>query len=349
MNNSPAALKISAFFDASAIAANHGTKKLHSSSVATASATHRAQNEANNGVIGRSWTPGSSRVVFRSRSTAFNTITCENIYCQAKTKKPHTTLEERVQILLSLQNGHTTRQIAKSTNISPSTVSRINKRWCEQHSLKVAPKPGRPSTINETIKNKIVNLITSRRCSSAPEAQKCIEEKENIRISSPTIRHILHANGLRQLEFAKEHEHWTIEDWSKIIWSDEPKFKVFGSDGKQYYWKCPEEPLNHFHVKPTVKFGDGSVMIWGCFTSRGVGGFCRIDGMMDAKLYQQILHEDLMNTIKYHGFNVKEENLWNKIQQVWFEIDVETCTNLIHSMPERIHDVIKAQGGYTRW
>ncbi|CAJ0887655.1 7598_t:CDS:1, partial [Entrophospora sp. SA101] len=80
---------------------------------------------------------------------------------KAKTKKPHTTLEERVQILLSLQNGHITRQIAKSTNISPSTVSHINKRLREQHSLKDAPKPGRPSIINETIKNKIVNLITS--------------------------------------------------------------------------------------------------------------------------------------------------------------------------------------------
>ncbi|CAJ0911725.1 1702_t:CDS:2, partial [Entrophospora sp. SA101] len=31
-----------------------------------------------------------------------------------------------------------------------------------------------------------------------------------------------------------------------------------------------------------------------------------IDGMMDAKLHQQILHGDLMNTIKDHGFNVKE-------------------------------------------
>ncbi|CAJ0838371.1 8859_t:CDS:2 [Entrophospora sp. SA101] len=234
---------------------------------------------------------------------------------KAKTKKPHTTPEERVQILLSLQNGHTTRQIAK---------------WCEQHSLEDAPKPGQPSTINETIKNKIVNLITLQRCSSAPEVQKCIEGKENISISSPTIRHILHANGLvsrikrkkpylsskhqkRQLEFAKEHEHWTIKDWSKIIWSDESKFKVFGSDGKQYYWKHPEEPLNHFHIKPTVKFGGGSVMIWGCFTSRGVGGFCRIDGMMDAKLYQQILHEDLMNTIKDHGFNVKEASPWARI------------------------------------
>ncbi|CAJ0847337.1 3523_t:CDS:2 [Entrophospora sp. SA101] len=185
---------------------------------------------------------------------------------KAKTKKPHTTLEERVQILLSLQNGHITRQIAKSTNISPSTVSHINKRLREQHSLKDAPKPG----------------------------PKMYRRKENISISSPTICRILHANGLRQLEFAKEHEHWTIEDWSKTIWSDESK----------------------------------------------------IDGMMDAKLYQQILHKDFMNTIKDHGFNVKEvifqqdgdpkhmEDLWNKIQQVWFEIDVETCTNLIHSIPE---------------
>ncbi|RHZ79203.1 hypothetical protein Glove_151g112 [Diversispora epigaea] len=32
----------------------------------------------------------------------------------------------------------------------------------------------------------------------------------------------------------------------------------------------PEELLNCFHIKPTVKFGGGSVMIWGCFTSRGV-------------------------------------------------------------------------------
>src|SRR6185369_3998392 len=65
---------------------------------------------------------------------------------KSKTKKPRTTPKERAQILLSLQNGHTTRQIVKSTNISPSTVSCINKRWHEQHSLKDAAKPGRPYT-----------------------------------------------------------------------------------------------------------------------------------------------------------------------------------------------------------
>jgi transposase len=242
---------------------------------------------------------------------------------KTKTKKPHTTPEERAEILLSLQNGRTTRQVAKSKNISPSTVSRISKKWREQRSLKDAAKPGRPPTINEPIKKKIINLITSRRCSSAPEVQKRIEEKENISISPPTIRRILRENGLvsrikkkkpylsrihqkRRLEFAKEHKDWTIEDWSKIIWSDESKFKIFGSDGKQYYWKRPEEPLNRFHIKPTVKFGGGSVMIWGCFTFQGVGGFCKIDGTMDAELYQQILHEDLMGTIRNHGLDVKK-------------------------------------------
>ncbi|CAG8664024.1 1182_t:CDS:2, partial [Ambispora gerdemannii] len=41
--------------------------------------------------------------------------------------------------------------------------------------------------------------------------------------------------------------------------------------------------------------------------------------------------------------------LWEKIQQVWKEVDVDYCNNLIRSMPERIRDVIEAQSGYTKW
>lgn len=78
---------------------------------------------------------------------------------QTKTQRRHTTPEERAQILLALQDGYTTRQIAKSKNISPSTVSRINKRWCEQRSLEDAVKSGRPSAINEPIKKKSSILL----------------------------------------------------------------------------------------------------------------------------------------------------------------------------------------------
>ena len=110
----------------------------------------------------------------------------------------------------------------------------------------------------------------------------------------------------RRLEFAKKYENWTIEDWSRVIWSDKSKFKIFGSDGKQYYWKYSNELLNQFHVKPTVKFGGGSVMIWGCFISWGISGYCKIDGTIDAELYQQILYEDLINTIRHYEFSIDE-------------------------------------------
>src|SRR5215216_1071098 len=346
---------------------------------------------------------------------------------QVAAKKRHTTPNERAQILLSLQNGYTTREVAKAQKIAPSTVSRIRKRWLETHSLEDLARTGRPPIVNEPTQRRIVNLITSRRCSSAVEVRNQLQEKENLDFSTPTIRRVLRNNGLvarvkrkmpylskkhkkSRYNFAKKYENWTVEDWSKVIWSDESKFKIFGSDGKQYYWKRPGEPIKDHYIQPTVKFGSGSVMIWGCFTSRGVGGYCKIDGIMNANLYQQILHEDLMGTIRAHDFTVKDiifqhdgdpkhranstkqwlkrnkvtvldwppqspdlnpiehlwnevdrrlrhlpgqisskDDLWNKIQQVWKEFDVETCTNLIRSMPERIHDVIKARGGYTRW
>jgi hypothetical protein len=40
-----------------------------------------------------------------------------------------------------------------------------------------------------------------------------------------------------------------------VVWSNESKFQIFGSDGHQYCWKTLGEPLKDTHVKPTVKFG----------------------------------------------------------------------------------------------
>ena len=39
--------------------------------------------------------------------------------------------------------------------------------------------------------------------------------------------------------------------------------------------------------------------------------------------------------------------LWERVQKVWEEIQAEVCQNLIVSMPSRIQAIVKAQGGYT--
>ena len=45
----------------------------------------------------------------------------------------------------------------------------------------------------------------------------------------------------------------------------------------------------------------------------------------------------------------KKDKLWEQIQDVWNDIDLSVCTKLIESMPQRLQDVMKARGGYTRW
>ncbi|CAG8579225.1 9792_t:CDS:2 [Diversispora eburnea] len=59
---------------------------------------------------------------------------------QVTTKKHYTTLKERVQIVHLLQKRYTTREISKMQHINPSTVSRIKKRWLENHSVENLPK-----------------------------------------------------------------------------------------------------------------------------------------------------------------------------------------------------------------
>src|SRR5437588_5659330 len=48
------------------------------------------------------------------------------------------------------------------------------------------------------------------------------------------------------------------------------------------------------------------------------------------------------------GFHTQDQ-LWDAVQKAWVEMDIEFLNRLIESMPERIDDVIRANGGYTRW
>ncbi|CAB5356751.1 unnamed protein product [Rhizophagus irregularis] len=56
-------------------------------------------------------------------------------------------------------------------------------------------------------------------CSTAVDVQKSLKVNEKIEVSANTIRRTLKRNGLNSR---------TVEDWKKVIWSDESKFQIFG-------------------------------------------------------------------------------------------------------------------------
>ena len=95
------------------------------------------------------------------------------------------------------------------------------------------------------------------------------------------------------LDFAYAHKDWTMEDWKKVIWSDETKINHLVSDACKWAWKGAGEGLNDRLVEGTLKFGGGSLIMWGCMTWEGVDFASKIDGRMDEDLYLQILKDEL--------------------------------------------------------
>jgi hypothetical protein len=83
-----------------------------------------------------------------------------------------------------------------------------------------------------------------------------------------------------------------MEDWKRILWTDETKINRLGSDGRKWGWKEVGEPLSDRLVESTVKFGGENVMMWGCMFWEGIGYATRIEGKMDVELYCSILDDE---------------------------------------------------------
>lgn len=54
------------------------------------------------------------------------------------------------------------------------------------------------------------------------------------------------------------------------------------------------------YIKKAVKHGGGHIMVWGCITWNGVGRLHRVEGIMKADQFCDILNQSLLGTLKDH-------------------------------------------------
>jgi hypothetical protein len=101
-------------------------------------------------------------------------------------------------------------------------------------------------------------------------------------------------NRKDRLQWCKQHQKWTDEQWKKVIWSDESRFTLFQSDGRTRVWRLPKEKYDVDCIVPTVKHGGGGVMVWGCFTWESLGPLVRVEGTVNSQKYIDILNRHLI-------------------------------------------------------
>jgi transposase len=75
----------------------------------------------------------------------------------------------------------------------------------------------------------------------------------------------------RRLAFAKAHKHWTVEDWKRVIWTDEMSIKI-GDERKDimWVWRKRGEEFHQDCVNPRKRPGVG-MMFWGAFRHGKMG------------------------------------------------------------------------------
>ncbi len=80
---------------------------------------------------------------------------------------------------------------------------------------------------------------------------------------------MMHKEARKQ--FAEDKQTNDTYYWNHVLWSDETKINLFGSDGVKRVWRQPGEEYKDKCVLPTVKHGGGSVMVWSCMSAAGTG------------------------------------------------------------------------------
>ena len=96
-----------------------------------------------------------------------------------------------------------------------------------------------------------------------------------------------------RLAFARKYEHWTHADWGRVLFTNETKICRFESNGSRWVWVDFGEELSERNTQGTLKYGGGSIMIWGCMMEHGVGTIELVHGNMNAEQYVKILQQNL--------------------------------------------------------
>ncbi|KAG1578082.1 hypothetical protein G6F48_012220 [Rhizopus delemar] len=174
-----------------------------------------------------------------------------------------------VRAISLLKQGKSVREVEGVTGLSKSTVGRLPKTHCfGLHK----PKCGRRKILSAADERYCVRQVTKNRMSSATKVAKELEKDTGRKVSAKTVRRTLRKAGLGAIEKPKKpllsaknirkrlswcmaHKDWTIDDWKRVVWSDETKINIFNSDGRTWTWIRSGESLKSYHVKMTVKHG----------------------------------------------------------------------------------------------
>lgn len=190
------------------------------------------------------------------------------------------TAAEACRARILVEQGRSQSEVARIFGVHRSTVGRAVRRFQETGRDVRRPVQGRPRATDRVDDRFLVVNALRRRTVTSTQLQGMIRQVRNVNISSRTIRRRLTEVNLMnrrpatgplltarhralRLRFARDHVNWTVNDWKKVLFSDETRVSLSSPDGRERVWRRRGERFAQACFSPRVPFGGGSVMFWG--------------------------------------------------------------------------------------
>lgn len=152
--------------------------------------------------------------------------------------------EQQRQVIVYLKTkGLSLRAISQEVGCSPNAVKGVFERFESTGTTDELGGRGRKRKSTARDERSLVRLCLSNRKKSSVELTREWKETSGVDVDASTVRRRLIANGLKsyrprkkplitekqrlkRLAWAKEHKSWSVEQWSRVIFSDESTFTL---------------------------------------------------------------------------------------------------------------------------
>ena len=230
------------------------------------------------------------------------------------------TSEKRAQIQILRQHGMKVKDIATSVGVTHSCVVKTLQRISETDGYLSRRRSGRPRCTSTRDDRLIRRFVVANPFSTASEVSAEIFPNQ-----SPSLctirRRLSNEMGLKsykaarkpkltpknikdRISFCKKFKDWGLDQWSRVMFTDETLMQQFRSSGHSVR-RPPNQRFNVSYVIPTVK-SSHKLMIWGGICSKGRCGlwFMPNNITINGNVYLSILQEKVPAFINIHSLSV---------------------------------------------
>ncbi|GFT28772.1 transposable element Tc1 transposase [Trichonephila clavipes] len=276
--------------------------------------------------------------------------------------RKETTIEERKLVIKLSNEGKSQRNIAKVVGRSVNGIQKILQKFKKTGMLGNNEGRGRKKIMKFTTERRVIHQVKIDPKISAPKISACTSNTLGRSVSAETVRKVLRKAGyngrvarkkpligkrnrVKRLKFAKEHILKPQQFWNEVIFSDEPKFNIFGSDGRRMVWRKPNTsypPKTHNSYCEARRWVGDEWLLYHCRYQLNTP-----PQSPDLNVIEN-LWSHLERAVQKHQITSKEQ-LKSVLQEEWLNIAPKTTRHLVESMPRRLEAVISAKGYATKY